>query len=41
VFLKLGGIVPLGAILMGKGAKNAKGATGVRNNTKGAKMLDH
>jgi len=29
------------AILMGKGAKKTKGAIGGRNNTKGAKMLDH
>jgi len=28
VFLKVGGIAPLGAILNGKGAKNPKGATG-------------
>jgi len=31
VFLKVGGIAPLGAIL------NGKGATGGRNNMKGAK----
>jgi len=35
VFLKVGEIAPLGAILMGKGA------IGGRNNTKGAKMLNH
>jgi len=28
VFLKVGGIAPLGAILMGKGAKKTKGAIG-------------
>jgi len=28
VFLKVGGIAPLGAILNGKGAKNPKGAIG-------------
>jgi len=37
----VGGIVPLGAILMGKGAKKPKGAIGGRKNTKGAKMLNH
>jgi len=41
VFLKVGGIAPLGAILMGKGAKKSKGAIGGRKNTKGAKMLNH
>jgi len=41
VFLKVGGIDPLGAILMGKGAKKAKGAIGDQNNIKGAKMLHH
>ena len=35
VVLKVGGIAPLGAILMGKGA------IGGRHNIKGAKMLDH
>jgi len=35
VFLKVGGIAPLGAILMGKGA------IGGQKNTKGAKMLNH
>jgi len=35
VFFKVGGIAPLGAILMGKGAKKTKGAIGERNNTKG------
>jgi len=29
------------AILIAKGAKNTKGAIGGRNNTKGAKVLDH
>jgi len=41
VFLKVGGIAPLGAILNGKVAKKTKGAIGGRNNTKGAKMLNH
>jgi len=41
VFLKVGGIAPLGAILNGKGAKKPKGATGGRNNINGAKMLNH
>jgi len=41
VFLKVGGIAPLGTILMGKGAKNSKGALGGRKNAKGAKMLNH
>jgi len=41
VFLKVGGIAPLGAILNGKGAKQTKEATGGRNNIKGAKMLNH
>jgi len=40
VFLKVGGIAPLGAILMGKGAKKSKGAIGGRKNTKGMKMLN-
>jgi len=40
VFLKVSGIAPLGAILNGKGTKNPKGATGGRNNRKGAKMLN-
>jgi len=35
VFLKVGGIAPMGAIL------NDKGETGGRNNIKGAKMLNH
>jgi len=30
VFLKVGEIAPLGAILMGKGAKKSKGAIGGR-----------
>jgi len=34
VFLKVGGIAPLGAILMGKGAKKSKGAIGGRKSTK-------
>jgi len=37
VVLKVGRIAPLGAILMGKGAKKQRG----KNNTQGAKMLDH
>jgi len=45
VFLKVGGIAPLGAILMGKGAKKTKGAIGGRNNTKGGGnaqlLIDH
>jgi len=41
VFLKVGGIAPLGAILMGKGAKTPKGPIGERKNIKGAKMLNH
>jgi len=41
VFLKVGGIAILGAILMGKGAKKVKEAIGGRKNTKGAKMLNH
>jgi len=41
VVLKVGGIAPLGAILMGNGVKKTKGSIGERNNTKGAKMLDH
>jgi len=40
VFLKVGGIAPLGAILMGKGAKRAKGAIGGRKNAKGVKVLN-
>jgi len=41
VFLKVGVIAPLGAILNGKGTKKSKGAIGGRNNTKGAKILNH
>jgi len=41
VFLKVGEITPLGAILMSKGAKKTKGAIGGRNNTKRAKMLNN
>jgi len=37
VVLKVGRIAPLRAILMGKGAKKQRG----KNNTQGAKMLDH
>jgi len=38
VFLKVGEIAPLGAILMGKVGKKTKGAMRGRKNTKGAKM---
>jgi len=38
VFLKVGGIAPLGAILRGRRAKKTKGDGG-QNNTNGAKML--
>ena len=41
VFLKVGEIAPLGAILICKEAKKTKGAIGGRNSTKGAKMLNH
>jgi len=41
VFLKVGGIAPLVAILNGKEAKKTKGVTEGRNNIKGAKMLNH
>jgi len=41
VFLKLGGIAPLGSILMGKEEKKSKGSIGGQKNTKGAKMLNH
>ena len=41
VFLKVGGIAPLGAIWKGKGAKKTKGAVGGRSNTKGAKMRNY
>jgi len=41
VFLKVGGIAPMGAILMGKGAKTPNGATGGRKNIKGAIMLNY
>jgi len=41
VFLKVGGIAPLGAILRGKGAEKIKGAIGGKNNAKGAKMLNY
>ena len=40
MFLKVGGIVPLGAILMRKGAKITNGAIGSQKNTKGAKVLN-
>ena len=41
MFLKVGEIELLGAILNGKGAKKTKGATGKRSNMPGAKMLNH
>jgi len=41
VFLKVGGIAPWGAILMGKGAKKTKEVIGGRKNTNEAKMLSH
>jgi len=41
VFLNVGGIAPLVAILMGKGAIISMGVIGGRKNTKGAKMLNH
>jgi len=41
VFLKVGEIAPLGAILMGKWSTKSKGAVGGRKNNKGAKMLNH
>jgi len=41
VVLKVGGIAPLGVILLGKGAQKTKGAIGEQNNTKGAKTLNH
>jgi len=40
MFLNVGGIAPLGAILMGKGAQKAKWAIGERKNTKRAKVLN-
>ena len=40
VFLKAGEIAHLGAILMGKAAKNQRGIGGLKN-TKKAKMLNH
>jgi len=41
VFLKVGGIAPLGVVLKGKGAKKIKWAIGGQNNTKGAKKPNH
>jgi len=41
VVLKVGGIAPLGAILMGNGAKKAKEAIGGETTQTGAKILDH
>jgi len=41
VFLKVGGIAPLGSILMSKGVKTPKGAIGGRKNIKGAKLLNY
>jgi len=37
VVLKMGGIAPLGAILMGKGAKETKGAIGAKQHKRGQK----
>ena len=41
VVLKVGGIAPLEAILMGKGPKKTKGAIGGETTQRGTKMLDH
>jgi len=41
VFLKVGGITPLGAILMGKGAETPKRTIRGRKNIKGAKILNY
>jgi len=41
VFLKEGGIAPLGAILMGKEAKTPKREIGERKSIKEAKMLNY
>jgi len=40
VFLKVGRITPLRAILRGKGVKKTKVAVEGQNNSKGAKMLN-
>jgi len=37
VFLKVAGIVPLGSILMGKGAKKTKGTIGGQKTPRGQK----
>jgi len=44
VFLKVGGIAPLGAILMGKGAKKTKEAKGGKKHERGEsaqRLIDH
>jgi len=41
VVLKVGGIAPLGSILMGKGAKKTKGVIGGGTTQAGTKTLDH
>jgi len=41
VVLKVGGIAPLVAILMDKGAKKVKGAIGGETTQTGTKRLDH
>jgi len=41
VVLKVGGIVPLGVILRGKGAQIPKGVIRGQNNTNGVKMLNN
>ena len=41
VVLKVGGISPLGTILIGNGAKKTKGAIGGETTKTGTKMLDH
>jgi len=41
VVLKVGGITPLRVILRGKGVKKNKGDDRGRNNTEGAKMINH
>jgi len=44
VFLKVGGTIPLGAILMGKGAKKTKGEIGGKQRKGGENaqpLIDH
>jgi len=41
VFLKLGGIAPLGAILMNKGAKKSKGAIKHQGGENAQPLIDH